>query len=340
MVKHNFWRLFLMTDHNHLHTLEQSNNNGEMAVGSYPVESNRLDGRNSIVAELSGVYKRYGNIIALDGVDLEVPGGKLLAILGPNGAGKTTAISLLLGLKKPDVGKATLFGKSPLLLDARRQTGVMMQEVTLAPELRAQELIDLTASYYSHPLTVMEVMDLTNTFPLAKRPYGKMSGGQKRQVQFAMALVGRPRLLFLDEPTAGMDIQAREMMWSMMRQLVRDGTSIVLTTHYMEEAEALADHVVVLAKGRIAAQGSVDEVRTRVGRKQIFCLTKLNVDKIGNWPGVQSVSTDRQRLNITVIDAEDVVRRLLEEDNHLQELEVSRAGLAKAFTEITQEATK
>jgi ABC-2 type transport system ATP-binding protein len=294
----------------------------------------------NIIAELSGVSKRYGNTVALDGVDLKVPEGKLLAILGPNGAGKTTAISLLLGLRKPDVGKVTIFNKSPLLLEARRQVGVMMQEVTLAPEQRAQDLIDLTASYYPKPLKVKEVMELTNTTSLAKRPYGKMSGGQKRQVQFAMALVGRPKLLFLDEPTAGMDVHAREMMWSMMRQLVKEGKSIVLTTHYLEEAEALADQVVVLARGRIVAQGSVDEVRTRVARKQIFCLTKLSIDEIGNWPGVQSVSTDRQRLNITVIEAETIVRRLLAEDKDLQELEVSRAGLAEAFTEITQEATQ
>jgi ABC-2 type transport system ATP-binding protein len=328
-----------MADPNQVHALDNSHNSGEVPAGSM-FDENSINRKNNIIAELSGVYKRYGNTVALDGIDLEVPGGKLMAILGPNGAGKTTAISLLLGLKEPDTGKVSLFGKSPLLLEARRQTGVMMQEVILAPELRAQELIDLTASYYSHPLTVKEVMDLTNTFPLAKRPYGKMSGGQKRQVQFAMALVGRPKLLFLDEPTAGMDIQAREMMWSMMRQLVRGGTSIVLTTHYLEEAEALADHVIVLSRGRLVAQGSVDEIRTRVARKQIFCLTKLNVDEVGNWPGVQNVSKDKQRLNISVIEAEDVVRRLLEEDNDLRELEVSRAGLAEAFTEITQEVTQ
>lgn len=303
-------------------------------------DHNKKNYQNNVIAEMAGVYKKYGNAVALDGIDLKVPVGKILAILGPNGAGKTTAISLLLGLKKPNAGKVTLFGKSPLLLEARRQAGVMMQEVTLAPELRAWELIDLTASYYPHPLTVKEVMDLTNTSSLARRPYGKMSGGQKRQVQFAMALVGRPRLLFLDEPTAGMDIQAREMMWSMMRQLVREGTSIVLTTHYLEEAEALADHVVVLAKGRVVVRGSVDEIRTRVARKQIYCLTKLSIDEINNWPGVQGVRKDKQRLNITVIDAEDVVRRLFEEDNDLRELEVSRAGLAEAFTKITQEDTQ
>jgi ABC-2 type transport system ATP-binding protein len=329
-----------MPGKNQLHTSDQSSHTGEVSTDNSMINSDRSQSQNRIIAELAGVYKRYGHTVALDGIDLEVPSGKLLAILGPNGAGKTTAISLLLGLKKPDAGKVTIFGKSPLLLETRRQVGVMMQEVTLAPELRARELIDLTASYYSYPLTVKEVMELTNTTALAKRPYGKMSGGQKRQVQFAMALVGRPKLLFLDEPTAGMDIQAREMMWSMMRQLVRDGTSIVLTTHYLEEAEALADHVVVLNKGRIVAQGSVDEVRTHVARKQIFCLTKLSIDEIGNWPGVQNVNKEKQRLNITVIDAEDVVRRLLEEDVDLQELEVSRAGLAEAFTEITQEATQ
>ncbi|MBN1831126.1 MAG: ABC transporter ATP-binding protein [Deltaproteobacteria bacterium] len=329
-----------MSCKNQLHTLDQTSDTGEISVNKNIINSSRSQSQNRIIAELAGVYKRYGNTVALDGIDLKVPGGKLLAILGPNGAGKTTAISLLLGLKKPDAGKVTLLGKSPMLLEARRQVGVMMQEVTLAPEQRSRELIDLTASYYPNPLAVEEVMELTNTTPFAKRPYGKMSGGQKRQVQFAMALVGRPRLLFLDEPTAGMDIQAREMMWSIMRQLVRGGISIVLTTHYLEEAEALADYVVVLAKGRIVARGSVDEVRTRVARKQISCLTKKGVDEIGDWPGVQGVRKENQRLYITVIDAEGVVRRLLEEDKDLQELEVSRAGLAEAFMEITQEITQ
>ena len=294
--------------------------------------------QNNVIAELSGVYKQYGNTVALDGVDLQIPGGKLLAILGPNGAGKTTAISLLLGLRKPDAGKVTIFNRSPLLLETRRQVGVMMQEVTLAPEQRVQDLIDLTASYYPDPLSVKEVMEMTDITPLAKRSYGKMSGGQKRQVQFAMALVGRPKLLFLDEPTVGMDIRAREMMWTTMRQLVKEGASIVLTTHYLEEAEALADQVVVLAGGKIVAKGSVDDVRTLVARKQIYCLTSLSAGRIRDWPGVQGVKEDKQRVIINVIDAEAIVRRLLDEDKGLKGLEVNRAGLAEAFTEITKEA--
>jgi len=292
------------------------------------------------LAELKGVSKRFGSLVALDGLDLEVHPGELLAVLGPNGAGKTTAISLMLGLRRPDSGSARLFGQSPLLVEARRQVGVMMQEVTLAPELRVREQIDLVASYYPDPLTPDAVMELTHTTPLARRPYGKLSNGQKRQVQFGMALCGRPKLLFLDEPTVGLDIQSREMLWGALRKLVDDGASIVLTTHYLEEAEALADRVVVLAKGRVIASGSVSEMRALVVRTRIRCLTTLAVDEVMNWPGVGSVSRDRERLEITATNAEAVVRQLLAADEDLQELEVRRAGLAEVFTELTQETAQ
>src|SRR4029079_8953112 len=147
------------------------------------------------LAELSGVHKRYGNTVALDGLDLEVGRRELLAVLGPNGAGKTTAISLLLGLQQPDTGTARLFGQSPKALAARRQTGVMLQEASLAPELRVREQVDLVASYYPVPLKVDAVLEKIKIGALPRRPYRKLSGGQKRQVQLAMAVVGRPRLL-------------------------------------------------------------------------------------------------------------------------------------------------
>jgi len=294
--------------------------------------------KDDCIAELSGVAKRFGSIVALDRLDLKVHPGELLAVLGPNGAGKTTAISLLLGLEKPDAGSALLFGQSPLLVETRRQVGVMMQEVTLAPELRVREHIDLVAGYYPAPLTPEEAMDITHTDSLRERPYGKLSGGQKRQVQFAMAICGRPQLLFLDEPTVGLDIQAREIMWTTLRHLVREGCSIVLTTHYLEEAEALADRVVVLAQGRMIASGTVGEMRALVVRTRISCFTTLAVEQVRAWPGVGSVSRERQRLQITATNAEAVVRRLLVADEDLQELEVRRAGLADVFTELTQEA--
>jgi ABC-2 type transport system ATP-binding protein len=292
------------------------------------------------LAVLSGVSKRFGETVALDGLDLQVRRGELFALLGQNGAGKSTAISLLLGLQPPDIGMVTLFGQSPLRLEARRRIGVMMQEVHLAPELRVAEQIDLVASYYPSSLTPEAAMEMTDTTLLAKRPYGKLSGGEKRKVQFAMAICGQPQLLFLDEPTVGLDVQARELMWRTLRELVGRGTSIVLTTHYLEEAEALANRVAVLAKGRVIASGTVDELRGLVLRKQVSCCTTLDPAEISAWPGVENVTREGRRLQITARDAEGIVRRLMAADQHLTELEVRRAGLADAFTELVQEAAR
>ncbi len=289
-------------------------------------------------AQLSGVRKRYGNTQALDGVDLAVRPGELLAILGPNGAGKSTAIALMLGLIEPDEGAATLFGLPPREVEARQGVGVMMQEVALAPELKVRELVDLAASYYPSPLTTTETLALTRIPDLANRPYGKLSTGQKRQVQFALAVCGRPALLFLDEPTVGLDVQARETLWATIRGLLASGLSIVLTTHYLEEAEALADRVIVLAKGRVIASGSVDDMRALVDRKRVRVITRLNADDIASWPGVAAATLDGQHVAIVAVDADAVVRRLLAADPDARDLEVLRAGLADAFTSLTQEA--
>lgn len=291
-------------------------------------------------AELIGVRKRFGKVTALDGVNFEVRSGELFALLGQNGAGKTTAISLLLGLQQPDSGHALLFGRSPLELEARHHIGVMMQEAALVPELRVGEQIELVASYYPDPMKPAMAMQLTHIEALADRPYGKLSGGQKRQVQFALAICGRPKLLFLDEPTVGLDLQSRERMWSMLRNLIRQGASIVLTTHYLEEAEALADRVAVLAKGRVIASGTVNEMRALVVRKQISCSSRLSVERIRTWQDVESVRRDHKGLEITARSVEAIVRRLFAEDEDLEDLEIHRAGLAQIFTELTQESAQ
>ncbi len=291
-----------------------------------------------VLATLSNAFKRYGKTVALDGLSLDIRKGELLAVLGPNGAGKSTAISLLLGLQEPDAGAVQLFGRPPAQLEARQQVGVMMQEVGLAPEMRVRELIDLTTTYYPAPLTVQETLQLTHTTSLADRSYGKLSAGQKRQVQFALAVCGRPALLFLDEPTVGLDVQAREMLWATLRTLVAQGSSIVLTTHYLEEAEALAHRVAVLARGRLIATGSVDEMRGLVARRRIRCRTKLTPDEVRAWPGVITAALAEGYLQVVSVDADAFVRRLLRADDDARDLEVQRAGLAEAFTELTQEA--
>jgi ABC-type multidrug transport system ATPase subunit len=290
------------------------------------------------LAELVGARKVYGKIPALDGVDLEVRRGELLALLGPNGAGTSTAISLWLGLLQADAGEVRLMGRSPLDVASRREVGVMMQEVALEPLLRVRELVDLAASYYPNPLSVDETLALTRTMELGGRRYAKLSAGQKRQAQFAIAVVGRPRLLFLDEPTVGLDVQARETMWRAIRDLVARGSSIVLTTHYLEEAEALASRVVVLAKGRVIASGSVDAIRSVVSRTHISCASALSADDVRRWPSVIDASRDAHKLAITAVDAESVVRRLLAADDGLRHLEVRQAALADAFTELTKRA--
>jgi ABC-type multidrug transport system ATPase subunit len=292
------------------------------------------------VAGLEGVSKKFGKVVALDGLDLEVRRGELLAVLGPNGAGKSTAISIMLGLRSADQGSVRMFGESPRRVEARRQVGVMMQEVSLAPELRVREQIDLAASYYPDPLTVEAVLEMTHTPLLRDRPYGKLSAGQKRQAQFAVAVCGRPKLLFLDEPTVGLDIQAREMMWGVLRRLVEQGASIVLTTHYLEEAEALADRVAVLAHGRLIACGTVSDIRGHVVQKHISCSTTIAIEEVERWPGVERVSCSQLKMHISANNAEDVVRRLLAADEALEGLEVRRAGLSEAFAELTQEITQ
>ncbi|HEY8682371.1 MAG TPA: ABC transporter ATP-binding protein [Rhodanobacter sp.] len=290
------------------------------------------------IARLGGAVKRYGQLTALDGADLQLQRGELLALLGPNGAGKTTAIALLLGLIRADAGTVELFGQDPQRIEARRRIGVMLQNAELPPTLRVGELLRLTASYYPAPRTLAETAELAGIADLLKRPYAKLSGGQQRRVQFALALCGRPELLFLDEPTVGMDIEARQKLWAAIRQLLAEGCSVLLTTHYLEEAEALADRVCVMTHGRMIHEGTVEELRARVALKRIRCLSTLPVDTVCSWPEVSEVRRDNERLHITAADAEIVVRRLLAADLQLRELEVQRAGLAEAFSELTRDA--
>ncbi|HEX5124061.1 MAG TPA: ABC transporter ATP-binding protein, partial [Rhodanobacteraceae bacterium] len=239
---------------------------------------------------------------------------------------------------EPDAGEVELFGESPHALDARRRVGVMLQSAGMPETLKVCELLAQTRAYYPHPLDADACAKTAGIADLLGRRYGKLSEGQKRRVQFALAIAGRPRLLFLDEPTVGLDVESRQALWSTVRALVADGCSVLLTTHYLEEAEALADRVAVLARGHIVAEGSVRQIRARVGQRRIRCVSTLASETIGAWPGVRSICREGERIEIVTDAAESVVRQLLREDTALTELEVQPAGLAEAFMEITQEA--
>lgn len=290
------------------------------------------------IARLEGACKQYDTVQALAGLDLDIRRGEVLALLGANGAGKTTAISLLLGLATPTRGSAELFGQSPLDIAARRRIGVMLQSASLPEHNTVQELLELTRSYYAQPRAIDDCIRLAGLQDLTRRRYGKLSGGQQRRVQFALAICGNPELVFLDEPTTGLDIQSREALWVAIRGLVAEGVAVLLTTHYLEEAQALADRVVVVRNGREVAQGTVDDIRALVSDQRIRCRSLVSREQLAAWPGVSEASVVDGRVELMVEDAAPVLRWLLSIDPTLSELEVTRAGLADAFLALTRDA--
>ncbi len=288
-------------------------------------------------AKVVDATKRYGATVALDGLNLEIAAGRVTALLGSNGAGKTTTISLLLGLTSPDSGRVELFGSSPREVRARQRLGVMLQSAALPDTLRVAELLQLTRVYYPRPAPFDRIVQTAGIGDLLRRFYSRLSGGQQRRVQFALALCGNPDLLCLDEPTVGLDTQARASVWEAIRAKVKEGCAVLLTTHYLEEAEALADTVAVLARGRVVMTGSVDEVRALSSVGRIRCLTELPVESISEWEGVDAVVRGGRRLQIETSVPEKIVQRLFRADPLLSELEVRRAGLAEALSRVSEE---
>ncbi len=288
-------------------------------------------------ASLVNAAKRYGAKVALDGLTLDIERGRITALLGPNGAGKSTTVSLLLGLSSPDSGRVQLFGQSPHEIRARQRLGVMLQSAALPDTLRVGELLRATASYYPHPQPIAEVARSAGLGELLERPYGKLSGGQQRRVQFGLAICGKPDLLCLDEPTVGLDSESRASVWQAVRSRVADGCAVLLTTHYLEEAEALADRVAVLAGGRLVMDGSVEEIRSLSLSRRIRCLTSIPVDTVRQWDGAASAVIRAHRLEIQTAVPENLVRRLLNADPALRELEVHRGGLADALSQLNRE---
>ncbi|HZQ18466.1 MAG TPA: ABC transporter ATP-binding protein [Terriglobales bacterium] len=290
-------------------------------------------------ALMANVSKKYGTVQALKNFSLQVRTGELTAVLGPNGAGKTTAIKLLLGLARPSSGAVSVFGADPMLAATRVRVGAMLQVGRVPETLRVWEHIDLFSSYYPKPLPISEALAIAGIATLRDRKFGDLSGGQKQRVLFALAICGDPDLLFLDEPTVGLDVEARHLLWDEIRQLISRGKTVVLTTHYLEEADALASRIVVVNKGSIIAEGSPAEIKARSAGKKIRCLTYLSADLIRSLPGVADVQQDRGATVIHTSTAENVLRDLFRRDLEISELEVIGAGLEDAFLALTQENT-
>ena len=303
-----------------------------------PAHIMERDAVDFIVAHLDGVDKNYGEIRALRDVNFRVRAGEVLALLGPNGAGKTTAVKLLLGLLQPNSGKVRVFGGDPTNPENRMRTGAMLQVGRVPETLRVGEHIDLFSSYYRNPLPLAEVLAAAGLEKLRERKYSDLSGGQKQRVLFALAICGDPDILFLDEPTVGLDVEARRLLWDQIRKLVSRGKTILLTTHYLPEADALADRIAVINQGRIIAEGTPAQIKEQTSGKRIRCITGLSLACLRQIPGVTRAQQDREAVELHTCAAEPVVRELLARDATLSALEITTAGLEEAFLALTQDA--
>jgi len=291
------------------------------------------------VASLAGVSKNYDAVKALVSVDFNVRAGEVVALLGPNGAGKTTAVKLLLGLMTPNSGKVQVFGADPTNPDNRLRTGAMLQVGRVPETLRVREHIDLFSTYYCKHLPLADVLAAAGLEKLRDRKFGELSGGQKQRVLFALAICGDPDLIFLDEPTVGLDVEARRMLWDEIRRMVSRGKTVLLTTHYLQEADALADRIAVINQGKIIAEGTPSEIKAQTSGKKIRCITSLSADALRRLPGVREVHEDRNAVEIHAAEAEAIVRELLALDAGLTGLEISSAGLEEAFLALTHDTT-
>jgi ABC-2 type transport system ATP-binding protein len=282
-------------------------------------------------AELRGVRKRYGKVDALQGVDLQLRPGELLALLGPNGAGKTTAVSILLGQRRPDAGSARLFGRDPTLPAARRPVGVTLQESGFPDNLTVREVVDLVRVHYPGPAPTQELLNRFGLAEVAGRRAGGLSGGQTRRLAVALAFAGRPRLAVLDEPTTGLDVEARRGLWEILRAFVAEGGSVLLTTHYLEEAQALASRVVVIAGGQVIAHGSVDEITGRVGLSRVH----LRAPSLPELPAGTHAEANYGAYTLYTADPDGLVRALALQGVAFTGLRVERASLEEAFLHLT-----
>jgi ABC-2 type transport system ATP-binding protein len=285
-----------------------------------------------ILARALGVSRRYGDVLALDRINLDVPAGELVGLLGPNGAGKSTLVSLLTGVRRPTSGTVELCGGDPRDPASRRALGVTPQETGLPGALRVGEVVDFVRAHFPDPLGRAELLDRFGLTDLVKRQTGGLSGGQKRRVAVALAFVGRPRIVFLDEPTTGLDLEARHSLWDGLRAFHADGGTVVLTSHYLEEIEALARRVVVIGAGRVLADNTVAAVRGLVAIRRVSLTVPVPLPDL---PGVVGTEHDGDRTHLLTGDADRLVRDLVARDIPFTELEVRPTSLEEAFLTLT-----
>jgi ABC-2 type transport system ATP-binding protein len=294
----------------------------------------------SVGIELVGLRKSFpgpqGPILAVRGIDVSIAPGETVALLGPNGAGKSTTIDMLLGLTKPDAGRVSIFGLSSHEAVNAGAIGAMLQTGAVLRDLTVRELIDMMGSLYPNPLGVDETMELAKITEIADRKTQKLSGGQTQRVRFAVALVSNPDLLVLDEPTVAMDVEARRDFWATMRGFTSRGKTVIFATHYLEEADAYSDRIILMARGEVVADGPATEIKATVGLRTIRAtLPGSDLDALKRLPGVTNAEQHGEAVLLSCADSDTALRAFLPAYPQAGDLEVPGAGLEAAFLQLT-----
>ena len=299
-----------------------------------PTMTNQETGR---AVDLTGLTKRFGELTAVNQVDLSIAAGEVVALLGPNGAGKSTTIDMMLGLAKPDAGRASIYGRTPHQAIVDGKVGAMLQSGGLLPDLTTTEIVTLAASLYHKHRPVPEMLERAGVAEFARQRVGRLSGGQQQRVRFAMALVADPDLIVLDEPTTGLDVEARRAFWASMRQETAEGRTVLFATHYLEEADAYADRIVLMRSGIIVADGSPSHIKSLVaGRTIRATLPGADMNALAGYPGVDSVETRGDAVLLQCSDSDAALRVLLS-STPAHDIEVVAHGLEDAFIALTTE---
>jgi len=288
------------------------------------------------LASLANVTRRFGEVTALDDVSRDIRSGQIVGLLGPNGAGKSTLLSLVQGLRRPSSGTVELFGGSPQNARNRTRLGSTPQATALPETLRVGEVIDFVGAHFENAVPVAEVLEEFGLVELARKQTGALSGGQKRRLSVALAFVGRPELVLLDEPTTGLDVDARRVLWEAIRRQQHAGATIMITSHYLEEIEALAERVVVIDGGRVLEDDSLQAVLARVSLRQVT-LRSAQIERIAQLPGVVRHSTDAAgATTFYAQDSDALIVELVRSGIDFHSLAVRGATLEEAFLTMTE----